>query len=67
MFNENETKLFADDSKIISKIREQMDNESLKNDLYTVDDWCGTWVMRLNVESANLFTLGNQIQKQFIA
>ena len=39
---ENITKLFADDSKIISVIKEQTDVDSLQKDLDVVGDWCTT-------------------------
>ena len=44
------TKLFADDSKIISFIKEEMDINKLQNDLFVVGEWCRIWGMRLNVE-----------------
>ena len=46
----NVTKLFADDSKIISSIKGEMDINKLQNDLFAVRVWCRTWGMMLNVE-----------------
>ena len=43
---ENITKLFADDSKIISVIKEKSDVERLQKDLDVVGDWCSTWGIR---------------------
>ena len=42
------TKLFADDSKIISSIKGKMYINKLQNDLFAVGEWCRTWGMRLN-------------------
>ena len=47
---ENVTKLFADDSKIISVIKGKLEVEKLQKDLDEVDYWCQTWGMKLNVE-----------------
>ena len=35
----NVTKLFADDSKIISSIKGEMDFNKLQNDLFAVGEW----------------------------
>ena len=40
-----------------------MDVESLQNDLYTVDDWCRTWGMRLNVEKCKVRHFGKSNPK----
>ena len=43
---ENITYLFADDSKIISVLKEQTDVDMLQKNLDVAGDWCTTWVMR---------------------
>ena len=50
----NVTKLFADDSKIISSTKREMDINKLQNDLFAVGDWCRTWGMRFNVEKCKV-------------
>ena len=49
---ENVTKLFADDSKIISVINGKLEVEKLQKDLDELDYWCQTWGMKLNVEKS---------------
>ena len=60
---ENVTKLFADDSKIIAVTKGQTDIESLQRDLYTVEEWCKTWGMRLNVEKCKVMHFGKSNSK----
>ena len=45
----NVTKLFADDSKITSSIKGEMDINKLQNELFAIGEWCRTWDMKLNV------------------
>ena len=54
----NVMKLFADDSKIISSIKGEMNINKLQNDLLAVGDWCRTWGMRLNVEKCKVMHFG---------
>ena len=60
----NVTKLFADDSKIISSIKGEMDFNKLQNDLYSVGEWCRTWGMRLNVEKCKVMHFGKSNPKE---
>jgi hypothetical protein len=57
-------KLFADDSKIISSIKGEMDINKLQNDLFAVGDWCRTWGMRLNVEKCKVMQFGKSNPKE---
>ena len=60
----NLMKLFADDSKIISSIKGEMDINKLQNDLLAVGDWCRTWGMRLNVEKCKVIYFGKSNPKE---
>ena len=36
-------KIFADDTKLFSAIKDEYDSEVLQNDLYLLDEWSRTW------------------------
>ena len=55
---ENVTKLFADDSKIISVINGKLELDKLQKDLDELDYWCRTWDMKLNVEKCKVMHFG---------
>ena len=59
----NFTKLFADDSKIISSIKGEMYINKLQNDFFT-GEWCRTWGMRLNIVKCKVMHFGKSNPKE---
>ena len=64
--------LFADDSKVFSRIvadknikkgKNVNGNLTLQNDLNTNANWAKTWKMEFNVDKCKIMHLGNQNQK----
>ena len=60
---ENITKLFADDSKIISVIKEQTDVDRFQKDLDMVGDWYSNSDMTLNVDKCKVMPFGKSNPK----
>ena len=55
------TKLFADDSKLLSGNDDPKDSLNLQNELYRVCLWSNTWDMKLNVNKCKIMHLGKRI------
>jgi hypothetical protein len=55
---ENYCKLYADDSKIIAIIKDELSNESLQKDIDSVTDWTKNWLMRLNATKCKVMHFG---------
>ena len=60
---DNFSKLCADESKIISVIKGEMNIDKIQNDLFTVGEWCKTWGIRLNVEKCKVMHFGKSNPK----
>ena len=58
------TKLFADDSKLLSVVNESKDSLSLQNDIDRVCEWSNTWGMKLfsNVSNCKVMHFGKNTQ-----
>ena len=56
----NSPKVFADDTKIISKINELNQENNLQADINNVLDWKKTWLMRLNLEKCKVIHFGKK-------
>ena len=54
----NDSKLFADDSKIIAILNESLRNNSLQDDINAVTDWTHEWLMRLNALKCRITHFG---------
>ena len=50
--------LYADDSKLISKIQNATSVENLQKDINTINEWCETWLMKLNVSKCKVMHMG---------
>lgn len=46
--------LFADDSVIFQEINNTYDTITLQADLDNIVDWCGKWLMKLNINKCEL-------------
>ena len=53
-----ESKLYADDSKLMSAFSEPLDRISLQRSIDAVTDWTKDWLMRLNVGKCKVMHLG---------
>ena len=54
----NGCKLYADDSKIISIIRDTANAHSLQLDINSLTVWCSDWLMRLNTAKCKIVHFG---------
>ena len=50
----NKCELYANDSKIISIIRDLVDSQLLQKDINSVTDWTKKWMMSLNIAKCKL-------------
>ena len=58
----SQNNIFADDTKLYSKIANVDDADSLQDDLGKVTNWCDTWGMRLNADKCHILHYGNKNQ-----
>ena len=58
-----EMKLFADDSKLLSVINNQVDVRNMQRDLVAVTEWTKQWGMRLNLEKCKVLHFGRNNPK----
>ena len=59
----NLCKMYADDSKILAKVRknnELEDTNKMQNDIDTILDLTNTWLMRLNIEKCKVMHIGKK-------
>ena len=42
-------KIFADDTKLFSAIKDEYNSKILQNDLYLIDEWSRTWQINFNI------------------
>ena len=68
----NKNSIYADDTKILGKIRSdhvQEDSSSLQNDIDTTVKWTDKWLMRLNPEKCKVIHIGkkNSINAYFMS
>ena len=52
-------KLFADDTKIYSAIKDISDTLHLQNNLYMINEWSHKWLLKFNPDKCKLLQLGN--------
>lgn len=57
-------KLFADDTKLYSKIASEEDHQQLQTDLNNLKDWANTWQLRFNASKCKTMHLGRCNKKQ---
>ena len=57
----NDPKLFADDTKVASKVSENDNN--LQTDINNILDWTKTWLMRLNINKCKIMHFGKKKNK----
>ena len=57
-------KLYADDSKILAKIRNETDVANLQEDLNRIVEWTDTWLMRLNYDKCKIMHYGKKNTKK---
>ena len=61
-----ESKLYADDSKLLSAYSDPLDGISLQRSIDSVNDWTKDWLMRLNVGKCKVMHLGkNNVKTDF--
>jgi len=58
-----EMKLFADDSKLLSVINNDVDVRNMQRDLVAVTEWTKQWGMRLNLEKCKVLHFGRNNPK----
>ncbi len=54
----NITKLYADDTKIISKVSQIENENSLQKDLDTASEWSSNWLIRFNTDKCLIMHYG---------
>ena len=54
-------KLFADDTKIFSIIKNKSDQDKLQCDLSSLCDWCVKWLLSFNIDKCKLLQLGKSL------
>ncbi len=60
---QNKCKLYADDSKIISRASCEQDRRGLQSDLDNIIKWTDTWLMRLNFDKCKIMHFGKNNPK----
>ena len=53
-------KLFADDTKIYSTIKDTTDTLSLQNNLDIINEWSHKWLLKFNAEQVDILISKNQ-------
>ena len=51
--------LFADDSKLLRKIRNHNDCVELQNDINKINQWSKTWEIEFNAKKCHVLEMGN--------
>ena len=59
-------KIFVDDTKLFSAIKDEYESEVLQNDLYLLDEWSRTWQMNFNITKRKVLHLGKKNSQQEI-
>ena len=49
---------FADDSKMVGRVKTEDDVMSIRNDLMKIAKWCNDWCMLLNIEKCKVMHFG---------
>ena len=57
-------KIFTDDTKLFSAIKDEYDSEVLQNDLYLLDEWSRTWQINFNTTKCKVLHLGKKNQQE---
>jgi len=52
--------MFADDTKLWSKISKLEDNESLQQDLWKLAEWSKKWLLTFNPEKSKVMHIGHE-------
>jgi ribonuclease P/MRP protein subunit RPP40 len=52
------SKLYADDTKAISIIRNSVDSNILQNDIETLVDWSNEWLIKFNESKCKIMHIG---------
>ena len=55
--------LYADDSKLISRIKNDTNVANLQKDIDIINNWCETWLMKLIVSKCKVMHMGKNNQK----
>jgi Reverse transcriptase (RNA-dependent DNA polymerase) len=58
------SKLYADDSKIIADVSNDVDSHKLQQDIDAIVEWTDTWLMRLNFDKCKVMHMGRQNPKR---
>ena len=59
-------KLFADDTKIYSTIKDNFDTLFLQKNLDLVNEWSHKWLLKFNVDKYKLLQLGNSSPANYL-
>ena len=57
-------KIFADDTKLFSAIKDEYDSEVLQNDFYLLDEWSRTWQINFSITKCKVLHLGKKNQQE---
>ena len=52
--------LYADDTKIIAKVGDNLGQKSVQEDITVISQWTKTWLMQLNVNKCKVMHLGKR-------
>jgi len=61
----NNIKMFADDTKIWSKISSDTDSYLLQEDLDNIERWCQEWLLKLQPEKWKVMHVGHSYQTTY--
>ena len=62
----NYISLFADDAKLLRKIRNHKDCEELQNDINKIYEWSKTWEMEFNAKKCHVLEMGKKCNETFM-
>jgi ribonuclease P/MRP protein subunit RPP40 len=58
-------KMFADDTKIWAKIKENEDAEQLKQDLSKLGEWSDNWLLKFNLDKCKVMHIGHDLNIEY--
>ena len=53
-------KIYADDTKLIAIIKEELDALMLQSDLFKIHSWTREWLIQLNIDKCKIMHLGRR-------
>ena len=57
--NKSNLYLYADDTKIFREIKDDLDREKLQENIYSMNEWSGRWLLRFHPDKCKTMHIGN--------